>query len=325
MVYFLVSNPVRYKYSLTRTSNESYQKILVKRTPTNIILILIWFVSVLLWIPIILFLKKKDSNQNIDYLNSTHRDNKMFLECDIQAVPQIIIPHSLIVYHMPIILIIIFYSRTINILNNKIKTRSRFSSMRNKSLPKKNENLIELTEIKKLNETNKEPLNQALIKPSIKRSSLRLPAVKLLNQMNSRSNSFSIITNLENDTNFLETPKTNSSYITKFKNNTNKQDEDKSSLFSNSINKTQIKRELQEKRITIRVGLILVCFIISWTPFSIFWPLTSICEVCIPANIYLFSFWLAYINSFITPFLLLISNSKYQEFMNVFFKKNSNI
>ena len=90
-----------------------------------------------------------------------------------------------------------------------------------------------------------------------------------------------------------------------------------------SIQALANKKDLQEKRVTYRVGMIMITFILSWAPFSLFWPLGSICLECVPKSLYLFSFWLAYTNSFITPLLVLVSNSKYKESMNMFFRRRN--
>ncbi len=79
----------------------------------------------------------------------------------------------------------------------------------------------------------------------------------------------------------------------------------------------------RERVVTYKLGLILFTFILSWSPFCILWPLNSLCSTltsnyeCIPQNLYIFSFWLAYLNSLFTPFILLYNNTKYRKSIKI--------
>nr|QVK45734.1 G protein-coupled receptor [Proales similis] len=72
------------------------------------------------------------------------------------------------------------------------------------------------------------------------------------------------------------------------------------------------KRFRKEKNITYKLGIIMATFVLCWLPFCLMWPLSSVCSDCLPPNIYLSSFWLAYLNSIFTPLLLLYNNKKYR-------------
>lgn len=76
----------------------------------------------------------------------------------------------------------------------------------------------------------------------------------------------------------------------------------------------------REKNVTYKLGLIMITFIVSWLPFSIMWPLISWCDYCVSASIYIFSFWLAYLNSVFTPIILLYNNAKYRRSFFVFLR-----
>lgn len=69
----------------------------------------------------------------------------------------------------------------------------------------------------------------------------------------------------------------------------------------------------REKNVTYKLGLIMITFIVSWLPFCILWPLVSVCSKCVSEPLYLFSFWLAYLNSVFTPIILLYNNVKYRK------------
>ncbi len=104
---------------------------------------------------------------------------------------------------------------------------------------------------------------------------------------------------------------------------------------ANSILTYKVFVNKREKHITYKLGAILFTFMISWTPFCLLWPIVSVCPKCVPQNVYLFSFWLAYLNSIFTPVILLYNNSKYRRsltflkilFIKIFwcFHKNENL
>ena len=75
----------------------------------------------------------------------------------------------------------------------------------------------------------------------------------------------------------------------------------------------------RERNVTYKLGFIMVTFLVCWLPFSILWPLSSIIGIQnINNNVYLFSFWLAYANSFFTPVILLYNNAKYRQALTLF-------
>lgn len=74
----------------------------------------------------------------------------------------------------------------------------------------------------------------------------------------------------------------------------------------------------REKNVTYKLGIIMVTFIVSWLPFSVLWPLNSICPEYVSETLYIVSFWLAYLNSVFTPLILLYNNVKYRRSMIAF-------
>lgn len=131
----LVSSPFEYTISLRKNSNKDL-KLLNCRMPTYLILVFIWFLSMFLWVPVILFLKTRTTIK-LDYLktvNSTKEEYSLS-DCDVETLPWIIIPHSIIVYHLPIAMIFLFYSKTINILNKKTLVKKRSTLTRKSPSP----------------------------------------------------------------------------------------------------------------------------------------------------------------------------------------------
>ena len=69
----------------------------------------------------------------------------------------------------------------------------------------------------------------------------------------------------------------------------------------------------RETYLIYKIGIILVTFILCWLPFSLFWTIDSFCKTCILQEIYYFTFWLAYLNSILTPFILLYTNNHHMK------------
>ena len=97
-----------------------------------------------------------------------------------------------------------------------------------------------------------------------------------------------------------------------------------------SLNSSGILTNSKRERYLIyKLGIILVTFIFCWLPFSLFWVIDSFCKTCILQDIYYLTFWLAYLNSIFTPFILLYTNTKHtktvffiQQCFKCFNKKN---
>ncbi|XP_077995991.1 muscarinic acetylcholine receptor M4-like [Glandiceps talaboti] len=62
-----------------------------------------------------------------------------------------------------------------------------------------------------------------------------------------------------------------------------------------------------QRRLAITLGIIVVAFLVCWLPFVILFPVNGYCE-CVPTRLYNASYWLAYINSTLNPYLCLFSN-----------------
>ena len=74
---------------------------------------------------------------------------------------------------------------------------------------------------------------------------------------------------------------------------------------------TQRAQHTQHRRITRTLGIIILVFLICWLPFCIAWPLNTFCE-CINVRFYDFTYWAAYINSTLNPFLYFAINRDFR-------------
>ena len=74
---------------------------------------------------------------------------------------------------------------------------------------------------------------------------------------------------------------------------------------------TQRAQHLRHRRITRTLGIIILVFLICWSPFCIAWPLNTFCD-CINVRFYDFTYWAAYINSTLNPFLYFAINRDFR-------------
>ena len=137
--FLSVSKPLKY----TQKKSDSFS---VTGLPTSLILAFIWFFAAAAWIPAILFIRSSNPESSTTFLNELQLlsqnnfsvgpysdtydlpvQNKALFECNIEGPPLLIIPHSLVVYFLPIIIIFVFYSKTILIVNRKMGGRRRSS------------------------------------------------------------------------------------------------------------------------------------------------------------------------------------------------------
>ncbi len=477
--------------------------------PTYIILVFIWFFSLVAWLPVILYLKStNDTNiihshnrlfDTIRERNST-RIESLTYDCTVPATPNIIIPHSILVYYTPMFLIFMFYSKTIRIVSQKIKKRrsstvsirylasmiaentnnnefllasrnsiinsrrpsnvssilkisnkEKSSSMAlvnsnetpdiaidaEKNIAVKKEALKEttiiirrenfddpedksdfkyhnrtesfrdsLSENKKrkssknsdktekistssniylrpysslnnISQIQSQKFDKSFVKPLLPRTSsffnnshLRIerPSLRFKSKKSNGSEGGVIVTPFESDNSSDATLKNGSSIgiLKKSSNSSTNLNMNKKKLsFCSSYQdlesikfKSQLKRLKASDRnkssnsdfniennsvinsegatnrrkisfcsvgitsnrstgpminVTYKLGFIMFAFLICWLPFSIFWPLMSLCKTCVNENMYIFSFWLAYANSIFTPLILAYNNAKYRQ------------
>lgn len=134
--YLSVSKPLQYN----QKKSSSFS---INGLPTFIILTFIWLFSACAWIPAILYTMSNTNDIPIDILEAYHFLNiskdsernqillidnvdsksKYLSECNIEARPALVVPHSLIVYFLPMIIIFVFYTKTIFIVNHKMDHR----------------------------------------------------------------------------------------------------------------------------------------------------------------------------------------------------------
>ena len=61
------------------------------------------------------------------------------------------------------------------------------------------------------------------------------------------------------------------------------------------------------------LGLLVVAFLFCWLPFCTMWPIQAMCSSCVPLELYEYSYWIAYVNSLLNPFLYVLSNKDFRD------------
>ena len=135
--YSSVSEPLKYTHKV-------HDRFTITGIPTYLILTFIWFFSAAAWLPFVLYFKSDNTINSIsDSNNETLQNDKRAIEyqCNIEATAFIVVPHSILVYYLPMFLILLFYSKTIFIVNEKMKRHysnnlsSRITSTVSNSMP----------------------------------------------------------------------------------------------------------------------------------------------------------------------------------------------
>ncbi|XP_038061662.1 probable G-protein coupled receptor No18 [Patiria miniata] len=86
------------------------------------------------------------------------------------------------------------------------------------------------------------------------------------------------------------------------------------------LRKVQLKHAAINRRTARALGIIVVLFLICWLPFVVLFPINAFCN-CVPVKLYDASYWLAYLNSTLNPFLYGFSLDFRRAFMRYFCKR----
>lgn len=87
---------------------------------------------------------------------------------------------------------------------------------------------------------------------------------------------------------------------------------------SNPNEKDSSKYERREAKVFKTLTYIIVGYIVCWVPFHIVFDISAIAPDIVPEKVYIATFWLAYLNSTINPFLYNFSSPEFkQAFKNI--------
>lgn len=76
--------------------------------------------------------------------------------------------------------------------------------------------------------------------------------------------------------------------------------------------KKKKKDKAQDRKAAKTLSAILLAFIVTWTPYSIFTVINPFCNQCIPGTLYNIAYWLCYINSTINPLCYALCNANFR-------------
>ena len=78
--------------------------------------------------------------------------------------------------------------------------------------------------------------------------------------------------------------------------------------------KVGLSRQEQQLRGIRTLGVVIFIFLFCWAPFCAFWPAVAYCpEGRIPLDLYVYSYWMPYVNSTINPLLYFLVNRDFRE------------
>ena len=81
----------------------------------------------------------------------------------------------------------------------------------------------------------------------------------------------------------------------------------------NAVMKAKLSKQQQQLRSLRTLGVVMAVFLLCWLPFCLMWPITIWQPDTIPLRLYEASYWMAYVNSTINPFLYFLSNRDFRD------------
>ena len=82
---------------------------------------------------------------------------------------------------------------------------------------------------------------------------------------------------------------------------------------THAANSEKLGRQKRERAVFITLTYVIVGYAVCWIPFHVVFDISSVCPSCVPGGIYTMSFWMAYFNSTINPFLYNFSTPEFKE------------
>lgn len=76
--------------------------------------------------------------------------------------------------------------------------------------------------------------------------------------------------------------------------------------------KDKLKSENRARKALKTISIILGAFAACWTPYHVIAIIASFCPACINVHLYMFSYFLCYLNSPINPFCYAASNMQFK-------------
>jgi muscarinic acetylcholine receptor M3 len=76
--------------------------------------------------------------------------------------------------------------------------------------------------------------------------------------------------------------------------------------------KDKQRSENRARKALRMISIILGAFVACWTPYHVFAIIASFCPSCINVHVYMFSYFLCYLNSPINPFCYAASNQQFK-------------
>ncbi len=258
-------------------------------------LLVAWFCAFLFWTPLLVPTMIKQNP--VDYYT-----------CDVSLSGSIILPHSFLVYFLPIIFILVFYFLSFYYLHKNLK-KLVTNNHHHHHYPEEN---IKVLKTMRRNMTDPN-LNSAGKSKHLKFAldSLRTQdnpfsksseCIKFIDQSDEPVHDYSHAVNFDETCDNLNSEDSMQAKIKR-----------KANSFGLNIRSTMKSLPKNEIKVFKRLLFITTAFLVCWLPWCIIWNYQAFHGYdSVPVALSLASFLLAYANSFINPLTIIFTNSRYR-------------